>query len=148
MNSTLSRIGGPVMPASNSRATVRSLASVGSSRWAMPGGVIHAAVSRSNSQAATRLPRLWLTAWCKRGGQPQHAERGDPQRRAGRLAVPRIVHGLYGAHVAHAAAGVDVGIGVDDLAPFAGKGQTDPVALVRAAGEVGDAGDRRPVLAP
>ena len=30
--------GGPVMPRSKSRATVRSLVSVGSSRWPMPGG--------------------------------------------------------------------------------------------------------------
>ena len=39
--------GGPVMPKSNSRATVRSLMSVGSSRWPMPGGRTHASVSRS-----------------------------------------------------------------------------------------------------
>ena len=31
--------GGPVMPRSNSRATVRSLPSSGSSRWPMPGGL-------------------------------------------------------------------------------------------------------------
>ena len=39
--------GGPVMPRSKSRATVRSLVSVGSSRWPMPGGRTHASVSRS-----------------------------------------------------------------------------------------------------
>jgi hypothetical protein len=39
--------GGPVMPRSKSRATVRSLVSVGSSRCPMPGGRTHASVSRS-----------------------------------------------------------------------------------------------------
>ena len=39
--------GGPVMPRSKSRATVRSLVSFGSSRWPMPGGRTHASVSRS-----------------------------------------------------------------------------------------------------
>ena len=39
--------GGPVMPRSKSRATVRSAASAGSSRWPMPGGRTHASVSRS-----------------------------------------------------------------------------------------------------
>jgi len=39
--------GGPVMPRSKSRATVRSLVRVGSSRWPMPGGRTQASVSRS-----------------------------------------------------------------------------------------------------
>src|SRR5579863_8355347 len=39
--------GGPVMPRSKSRATVRSLVSFGSSRYAMPGGRTQASVSRS-----------------------------------------------------------------------------------------------------
>ena len=55
--------GGPVMPRSKSRATVRSLVSAGSSRWPMPGGRTQASVSRSYSQAAVRSPRLALIAW-------------------------------------------------------------------------------------
>ena len=47
MKSMLMYIGGPVMPRSNSRATVRSLVSLGSSRWPMPGGRTQASVSRS-----------------------------------------------------------------------------------------------------
>ena len=47
MKAILMCIGGPVMPASNSRATVRSEASSGSSRCPIPGGVTHASVSRS-----------------------------------------------------------------------------------------------------
>ena len=39
--------GGPVIPRSKSRATVRSLVSVGSSRCPMPGGRTQASVSRS-----------------------------------------------------------------------------------------------------
>ena len=39
--------GGPVMPRSKSRATVRSAASAGSSRCATPGGRTHISVSRS-----------------------------------------------------------------------------------------------------
>ena len=39
--------GGPVMPRSKSRATVRSFVSSGSSRWPMPGGRTQAAVRRS-----------------------------------------------------------------------------------------------------
>ena len=55
--------GGPVMPRSKSRATVRSLVSAGSSRWPMPCGRTQASVSRSYSQAAVRSPRLALIAW-------------------------------------------------------------------------------------
>ena len=55
--------GGPVIPRSNSRATVRSPTSVASSRCPMPGGRTHASVSLSYSQAAVRSPRLELTAW-------------------------------------------------------------------------------------
>ena len=47
MKSTEICSGGPVMPRSKSRATVRSVLSVGSSRWAMPGGRTQARVSRS-----------------------------------------------------------------------------------------------------
>ena len=39
--------GGPVMPRSKSRATVRSLVRAGSSRCSMPGGRTQASVSRS-----------------------------------------------------------------------------------------------------
>src|SRR4051794_9188982 len=55
---------------------------------------------------------------------------------------------MYGAHVADAATGVEVGVGVDDLAPLTGKRQTASFARVRAPREIGEAGNRRPVLAP
>ena len=58
MKSIEIHIGGPVIPRSKSRAIVRSLVSVGSSRWPIPGGRTHAVVSRSYSHAAVRLPRL------------------------------------------------------------------------------------------
>ena len=64
MKSMLMCMGGPVIPASNSRATVRSEVSFGSSRCPIPAGRTHASVSRSKSQAATRLPRLAPIAWC------------------------------------------------------------------------------------
>src|SRR3989441_10929469 len=64
MKSIEMNIGGPVMPRSKSRAIVRSLASLGFSRWPMPGGRTQAAVSRSYSHAAVRLPRLAPMAWC------------------------------------------------------------------------------------
>ena len=47
MKSMLIDMGGPLMPMSKSRAMVRSPASSGSSRWAMPGGSTHASVNRS-----------------------------------------------------------------------------------------------------
>src|SRR4249919_2590074 len=54
--------GGPVIPRSKSRATVRSLVSPGSSRCPMPGGRTQASVSRSYNHAAVRSPRLKLSA--------------------------------------------------------------------------------------
>ena len=56
--------GGPVMPRSKSRATCRSVASSGSSRWPIPGTATHAPVSSSYSQAAVRSPRLAESAVC------------------------------------------------------------------------------------
>ncbi len=55
--------GGPVIPRSKSRATVRSPLSRLSSRWPIPGGRTQAAVSRSCSHALVRSPRLALAAW-------------------------------------------------------------------------------------
>ena len=65
MKSMVIDSGGPVMPRSKSRATVRS--SISSRplevRDAL-GRRCSAAISRSLSHAAVRLPRLALTAWC------------------------------------------------------------------------------------
>ncbi len=56
--------------------------------------------------------------------------------------------GLDHPQVADAAAAVDRRVGVDHLAPAASAGQADPVAEVRFAGEVGNAGDlARPATA-
>src|SRR5690349_20066527 len=63
MNGRFTSIGGPWCPLSNSRATVMSPASVGSSRWPMPGGSTQDVVRSSYSHADTRWPRLSLTVW-------------------------------------------------------------------------------------
>ena len=56
--------GGPVMPRSKSRATVRSAVSRGSSRCPIPGGSTTPRVSRSYRSAAVRSPRFALAACC------------------------------------------------------------------------------------
>jgi len=56
--------GGPVMPRSKSRAIDRSSARSGRSRWAIPGGSSVAAISRSLSEVAVRLPRSAPRASC------------------------------------------------------------------------------------
>src|SRR3954452_7647093 len=62
--------------------------------------------------------------------------------------MPWLVGSAYDAHVADATAGVDVGVGVDDLAPLTFERQTEAVSLVRHTGEVADDGDCRTVRPP
>ena len=68
MKGRFTSIGGPWWPLSNSRATVMSPASVGSSRWPMPGGSTQESVRSSYSHADTRFPRLSLTV-CSSGAE-------------------------------------------------------------------------------
>ncbi len=56
--------GGPIMPRSKSRASVRSVVSSARSRWAIPAGVTHTASSRSYRWAAIFPPRFAETSWC------------------------------------------------------------------------------------
>src|SRR5690606_5723849 len=82
-----------------------------------------------------------------RGPQPDHPERRDAQPGRVRQAVPGHVDRLHPAEVAHAAARVLVGVGVEDLLPDARLRQPEVVVLVRDAGEVRHAGEHRAVAA-
>ena len=57
--------------------------------------------------------------------------------------MPRLVGRLDPPHVADVAAAVDLGVGVEGLAPAPGVGQADPQVVVGHGGQVGHHGHRR-----
>src|SRR5579875_704744 len=77
--------------------------------------------------------------------QPERAQRRQGERRRERLIVPGNRLGLDAAEVAHAAAAVGLGIGVQDLTPTAADRHPDAVLVARHRREVEDADERRRV---
>src|SRR5688572_13153263 len=75
--------------------------------------------------------------------EPDGAQRGSGDGRRERLPVPGFLDRLDAAEVADARAAVALEVGVEDLPPLPAARQSDPVLVVRAAGEVGHAGQRR-----
>jgi hypothetical protein len=79
MKSIAMNNGGPLIPRSKSRAIVRSSIICGSSRWPIPGGVVHASTRQLFIQFAVRLPRFAPAAWWI-GGRTWAATNAHPMK--------------------------------------------------------------------
>src|SRR4051794_32943002 len=109
-------------------------------RCLVPGGsgrVACAPVPQPLSGAPPPSPRR--SALVQEPDRPQRRRLHDGRER---LTVPRLLDRLPPDEVADAGAAVALRVGVEDLPPATAAGQPDPVAGVRIAREVGDAGER------
>src|SRR5690242_8001525 len=86
----------------------------------------------SASIAARSLaPSTSTTVRTSGGAEPERRQRRDGHRRGGRLAVVLTEVGVHLPEVADARPGVHAGVGVEQLLPRAGAGETQPVGVVR-----------------